>query len=77
MMILVKCKSIQGLYCLLKRTPSESTLIDKAFVLYYKNSTAQLLIAVRPPYFHSIVQSIAYFLTPHCQILHEDAFYCS
>ena len=46
-------------------------------VLYYKNSTAQLLIAVRPPYFHSIVQSIAYFLTPHCQILHKDAFYCS
>lgn len=42
-----------------------------------KNSTAQLLIAVRPPYFHSIVQSIVYFLTPHCQILHEDAFYCS
>ena len=49
MMILVKCKSIQGLYCLLKRTPSESALIDKAFVLRPTNAGQWLFLCGQQP----------------------------
>lgn len=56
MMILVKCKSIQGLYCLLKRTPSESAFPDKTFVLRPTNVGQGLFLCGQQPSLHLLLR---------------------